>query len=143
MPGVRYNRFTMAVGAGFDQYPQWQTLPLFAGVGYDILNRRQHAFFLHFNAGFSKAWSTLTDDEAQVRHRHEGGYMYHPFLGYRVRQGKITLYFSMGYKFQTVTYKHIPTWRDEFGIVHEWTGTRTTIERRMERVSVQMGIGLN
>lgn len=138
MPGVRLNRVAIAVGAGYDGHLIWETLPVFAGVGYDVIRRNRHAFFAHFNAGYSRVWDRRPTGEIQTTYKHEGGYFYHPFVGYRIRQGKISLYFSAGYKFQTLTYEEIPSW----GLWNN-SSMKKTVVYDMERVSIQMGIGLN
>jgi hypothetical protein len=134
--GVRYRRLSIGIGAGYDVYAGWQTLPVFAGAGYDLLRRGNNAFFLQLNAGYSKAWAN-TNEVVQMRFKGEGGFFYHPAVGYRIREGRVSLYLSAGYKFQQLNYEQIPVW-STWGI----GGVRTYVQRNMERVSIQMGIGL-
>lgn len=134
MPGIRLDRLAMAVGAGYDTYAAWKTIPLFAGLGYDVFRRRNYTLFVHFNAGYSRAWNSLPA-EMSSDYKNEGGYFYHPFIGCRLREGNIYLYFSAGYKFQNITYEHAPRWG--------WgSGVRTSVKADMQRFSVQFGIGI-
>jgi hypothetical protein len=135
MPGIRLGRLAMAVGAGYDVYQAWRALPVFAGVGYDIHRGRNYSFFVHFNAGYSKGWISTPEGESGSTFKNEGGYFYHPFAGYRISQGKINIYVSAGYKFQTLSYEQQPQWF--------WgTGMKSTVTAEMQRLSLQIGFGI-
>ena len=136
MPGIRLGRVAMTVGAGYDAYLQWKTLPVFAGVGYDVYNGRNYSLFVHCNAGYSKGWDSI-QEESGFSYKNEGGYFYHPFIGCRVSQGKVDLYLSAGYKFQTLTYEQEPQWGWGWG-----TGVKSTITAEMQRFSLQIGLGI-
>ena len=133
-PGIRLHRLSMVVGAGYDTFGEWQTIPVFAGIGYDIVARGDRACFVQLNTGYAKARNS-TQDNSQLTYRNEGGYFYHPIVGYRVRQGKIDLYFTAGYKFQRLSYEQKYDW-GTWGV-----GSRTYIKRDIERLSLQLGIG--
>lgn len=134
MPGVRLNRVTMTAGAGCAKYSEWKTVPVFAGVGYDFLKRRHYALFVHCNAGYARAWHS-SPEFYRGDIKNEGGHFYHPFFGVRVNSGRLDMYFSAGYKFQSLTYEQIPE--------RAWAGFKTTTRASMQRLSIQMGIGIH
>ena len=127
MQGVRYKRFSLGAGVGYDAYSDWRTLPLFAGASYDLAAAKKHSFFLQMNTGYSKAWNPLVEG-AQMEYAEGGGFFHHPFLGYKVKHGKISIHFTAGYKFQRLAW----TWR--------YSSSKTTVQRDIGRMSVQMAI---
>ncbi len=134
--GVRMRRLSLGVGAGYDTYLEWKTLPVFTALSYDVIRRPDHSFFVQVNGGFSKAWSRQRPEE--MRYESEGGFFLHPLVGYRLHQDKFTFYFSAGYKMQRLTYEDFAGW-------WRWSqppGIRRTIVRDMERLSVSVGLGL-
>lgn len=135
MQGMRYKRFHLGVGLGYDGYTEWRTMPLFAGASYDLSKQRKHSFFVQFNTGYSKAWKIITD-ETTADQSGVGGFFHHPLLGYKVQQGKVTIHFAAGYKSQRLTYIHSPpSW------VSLYPSYRTTVQRDLRRISIEMGIG--
>lgn len=130
--GVRYQRFALGAGIGYDAYQDWQTLPMFGSLSYDILKKRKNIFFLQLHAGYSKAWNPFTNEQ-QISSGLEAGRLFHPQIGYRLTSGKLNVSLSVGYKFQRLKYESTPMW---WG----W-GTKTTVKRDIERLSFQLGIG--
>lgn len=132
MPGVRVNRVTMTVGVGYDTYSTWKLVPVFAGVSYDIVKGRNYALFAHYNAGYARAWQLFPGFGSP--YKNEGGYFHHPFVGFRIQPGGIVLYFSAGYKFQSLIYEQESVW--------SWSGSKTTTRADMQRLTFQIGIGI-
>jgi hypothetical protein len=64
--------------------------------------------------------------------------MAHPLLGYRIRSEKFSLYFTAGYKFQNLEYEQSPKWW-----IWGYTSSKTTVSRKLERLSFQIGFGLH
>ena len=132
--GIRLEKFSFGVGIGYDAYQEWRTLPVFASVTYDFLALRDNAFFIQLNAGYSKAWYPL-EDEDQFTYARKRGPCAHPVLGYRIRGSKFDLFLTAGYKFQGINYIQTPRW---------WTwpaGSKITVGRDIERISIQLGFG--
>lgn len=137
VPGVRFNRIALGVGVGYDTYDYWETLPIFATVSYDVLRPAKGALFLQLDGGYAKAWarqSNLIDGISEL----EGGYTFHPIIGYRMHYEKLTFYLSAGYKIQRLSYSFgspaaATTWA--------W-GWSTTVTQDIERLSIQVGIGM-
>lgn len=130
--GVRYQRFALGAGVGYDAYQDWQTLPLFGSLGYDVLTRGNNIFFLQLHAGYSKAWNPFTNEQ-QISSSLEAGRLLHPVVGYRLTRGNLNVSLSAGYKFQRLKYESAPMWWD-------WAN-KATVKRDIERLSIQMGIG--
>lgn len=133
MSGVRFDRFTLAVGAGYDLYTDWKTLPIFVGAGWDLVSLQSGAVYLHVNGGYSKAWER-THGEASVVKVGSGGYFVHPMAGYRLRAGKLEICAAVGYKFQRIAYE---------GYSWGWVPTRKFIVHDRERLTVELGIGFS
>lgn len=131
--GIRIKRISLGIGAGYDAYLEWRTLPVFGSVGYDFLPLRQNAFFLQFNAGYSKAWNPHSNDDQYIFDE-EGGTFIHPLVGYRIHSNKFSLHLTAGYKFQNMVYEQTPRW-------WAWPGSKATVERDIERISIQLGFG--
>ncbi len=131
MSGVAVDRVNISVGAGYDGYDVWKTMPVFVGVGWDAVRFLNTVLYAHVNGGYTNAWHAHMADPV------DGGYFVHPQIGYRVRQGRLDLHMSVGYKFQRLEYRRrVPAWGG-------WGAPdRTRVVQDMERVSVQLGIGL-
>lgn len=131
--GIRYDRVSFGVGVGYDSYEYWETLPVFTGVAYDVLRRGSNALYVGVNGGYSNAWNRLPD-ELSVGMEDDGGYFIHPLVGYRLHQGRVTLHLTGGYKIQRIHYRRS---------INGWgLPMVTSVVQDMERISIQMGIGL-
>lgn len=131
--GVRYRRTALGVGIGYDAYHEWRTLPFFASFGYDVFSRRNRAFFVQVNSGYSRAWNPHDDEESYILDE-EGGYVFHSVAGYRISNGKVSLYFTAGYKIQDLSYTQTSRWSS-------WGPRKITTDREVRRFSLQIGIG--
>jgi hypothetical protein len=136
--GMRHKRIAVGLGIGYDAYTEWRSMPVFASLSYDLsANAKPNAFFIQLNAGLSKAW--VPDMETGgFNFKEKGGTMVHPLLGYRIRTEKFSLYFTGGYKFQILEYEQSPNWW-----IWGYTSSKTTVNRKVERLSIQIGFGLN
>jgi hypothetical protein len=134
--GIRFKRFAFGIGVGYDAYQEWRTLPVFASVTYDFLKLRDNAFFIQINAGYSKAWYPL-EEEDQFTYDRKRGPCAHPLIGYRIHSNKFDLYLTAGYKFQGINYLQTPRWWN-------WApGSKITVGRDIERISIQLGFGFH
>ena len=136
--GMRHKRIAVGLGIGYDVYSEWRTMPVFASLSYDMSHSaRPNAFFIQLNTGLSKAW--VPDLETgDFDFKEKGGTMVHPLLGYRIRTEKFNLYFTAGYKFQILQYEQSPNWW-----IWGYTSSKTTVNRKVERLSIQIGFGLH
>jgi hypothetical protein len=136
--GMRHKRLAAGLGIGYDAYTEWRSMPVFASLSYDLSgSRNQNALFIQLNTGFSKAWIPEADG-GEFNFHEKGGTMVHPLVGYRIRTEKFRLYFSAGYKFQNLKYEQSTNW---------WTwgsaSSRSMVNRKVERLSIQIGFGLH
>ncbi len=130
--GIRYQRFTFGAGVGYDAYDDWQTVPFFASAGFDLLRRHGNAVYLQMNGGYAKAWNPSFNANQFVFYE-DGNLYLHPLFGYRITSGKLNIYLSAGYKFQRLRYG----WTWGWGV----PASETRIERTIERISLQLGVG--
>jgi hypothetical protein len=135
--GVRKQTVAFGVGLGYNAYLQWRTFPVFASISYDFASLSHSAFFMQINAGSSRAWVPDTDQSEFVYNPERGLYV-HPVIGYRVRANQFRLYVTAGYQHQNLQYEQ--TWKNWI-----WgpPSGKTTIDRTIQRVSLQIGIGVN
>lgn len=129
--GVRYKRFAFGVGVGYDVQADWQMVPMFASVNFDALRHHASAAYIQMNGGYSQAWAPALSESPLFFTGERHPYL-NPLVGYRLAAGKVNVYLSVGYKFQRLTY----------GWTSGWSQAVTTrIERTIERVAVQLGVG--
>ncbi|HEX8041410.1 MAG TPA: hypothetical protein VF490_19820 [Chryseosolibacter sp.] len=129
--GVRYKRFAFGVGVGYDVHTDWKLVPFFASVNVDLLRHGAGAAYIQMNGGYSKAWAPTLSDSPLFFIQERNPYL-NPLVGYRLAAGKLNVYLSAGYKFQHLTY----------GWTSGWSQSVTTrIERTIERIVVQLGVG--
>jgi hypothetical protein len=131
--GLRIKNLSVGLGIGYDAYPEWRTLPVFGSVGYDFARVKKNKLFLQLNGGRSKNWNPQPDDSAFI-YADEGGWIVHPVVGYRISSESFSLYLTAGYKFQKIQYGQSNRWWNNNGI-------KTTVERNIERISIQLGFG--
>lgn len=136
--GIRYNRIGAGLGAGYDGYTGWRTLPVFAAISYDFAKIKNNAFFVQFNGGYSFAYHT-DEYEDNLSYDTDGGQTFAGILGYRIRTDKLSIHISSGYKFQRIKYSYTPV----FWWYADVPAPVTSVERDMERWVIQIGIGIN
>ena len=135
--GVRLNRFALGAGVGFDSYNDWKTVPVFGSINFDFAKVRSNAFFVQFNAGYSKAERVLQNEWIPVT-RAYGGAMYNSLVGYRIVAQKFSLYIAAGHKFQRTHFSSsAEPWSSYYPapIRH--------VEESINRVVAQIGFGLH
>lgn len=127
MQAIRYERYAFGIGVGYDAYYDWNTLPLFAGASYDLSKSKKRSMFVQMNTGYSAAWNPGAD-RAEIVYFGGGGFFHHPLIGYKVKHGKVSIHFTAGYKWQRLTWSWV------------YPPSKTTMQRDIRRMSVQMGI---
>jgi hypothetical protein len=136
--GVRYKRFFAGAGIGYDEFPEWRSVPFFASLAADVLRiGRTDALFVQVSGGICRVWHPVTDNDFNT-FENAAGKMIHPMLGFRHSSGLLRLYITAGYKLQRLNYDFYPRW---------WIwwppSYRTSVEHNIDRLVVQIGIGLN
>lgn len=132
------------IGAGFDSYYSWQTLPLFGSVSWDLIGTKNtQAIYLQLQYGWSiLAWrKELPWDYGSTNV--EGGRMVSPQIGYRVKYHDIKISLSVGTKFQRVyTYFETPSYYYlDDGTVMQGSPNKTTIKESMNRLMFALTVG--
>ncbi len=98
------------IGLGFDSYQNWQTLPVYGMVSWDLIgNKNKNAVFVQMSYRWAHPWfvkegayaSYVTDPFSSV----SGGRMVNPQIGYRMSYYDLKLSIAVGYKFQQFHYK--------------------------------------
>lgn len=136
--GVRVKKFAFGVGLGYDALAEWRTLPVSGIVRFDFAKAGRDNFYFQLDGGYAKAW--LPDiDESQFNFRERGGIFFHPQIGYRINAEKVKVYMSAGYKLQRLEYEQATTWWSGWG----QSVNKYYVTRDIERISIQIGFGLN
>ncbi|EJF11425.1 MULTISPECIES: hypothetical protein [Pontibacter] len=122
--GIRLHRL-LAIGAttGFDFYNNLLITPFALGIRGEMLNTRISPIY-SIDAGYGSSFLSHESDNEKK----EGGWMFNPALGFRVRSGNSTAYtFAAGYKTQKA--ETVSSWG------HSFTEQKITFKR----LSVQLG----
>lgn len=138
--GIRFGRWMAGAGLGYDTYSEWNVIPLIGAISFDFDKLGRNAFYVQFNAGYTKSWQR-EPAEGAVNYEEEGGFMINPTVGYRIRVEKYSLYISAGYKFQRIHYSYNNQywwWGDSAA-----PSSTSHVQQDMNRVSVQIGFGLH
>jgi hypothetical protein len=132
--GIRIGKFFTGLGIGYDAYQEWRVLPLIASIGYDLYRKHAETLFFQLQGGYSLARNVPLNDFQPSPHDSKGGRMFTPSLGYRIKKENISLYLMAGYKFQRLDYE-----------INQWwnPNNRSTVKHNIERVTIQIGFGLN
>lgn len=134
-------KIRVGIGAGFDSYLNWSAVPVLASASWDLWgNRNSNAFFLQLNYGYSKAWM-VGGMQGYGFDRAEGGRMFLPQIGYRLKYHDINLSFMTGLKLQRVaSYYKYPTWNWVNGEYRQGTNL-SKIEENMSRLMISVAVG--
>lgn len=135
--GLKVKQMRVGVGIGFDSYPEWQTMPLYGTIAFD-LSKNTHGLFMQFSYGYAFAW--MQENEFNRPSKEEGGRMLNPMVGYFLTTGSCRVGLSVGYKFQRVwaRYDNQYNLASSFWPRH---GNQTTVTQSIERVVVSLSVG--
>ena len=143
--GIRFGRMYGGIGIGYDDYlrehedtfghriTRWSMMPVFVSVGFDFAELNSNHLFFQLNTGYSKSWNQSTGNYYQYSEI-KGGMNVATLVGYRINPGKYNISISAGYKWQSNSYT----------IGYEWFGgPATEVDESLERVVIQIGVGLH
>jgi hypothetical protein len=135
-------RLRLGGGLGFDSYYEWNIMPAFGSISWDIISRK-NSFFVQLNYGGSlKSWKNSPYEEYGYQGS-EGGSMLNPMVGYRLRYHDLSISLIAGYKYQRVTssfeYPYY-YWDPVQGQIIGEPSTSTVIQE-MNRFMLSMSIG--
>lgn len=137
------NKLRVGVGVGFDSYANWQTLPVFGSLSWDLLtDRNDNALFIQFDHGWAKSWPSITT-RAYGYKGADGGRTYGLNLGYRIKYHDLRVSFALGLKAQNVlSYYEYPTYYISItGRQVEGNPSTQVIEEELRRFQLTMAIG--
>lgn len=141
--GVKIGRkLRVGAGMGLDSYFQWNTLPVFGSVSWDLLGKK-NALFVELNYGGSQtSWRPMNYAEQHGFKKSNGGKMYSYALGYRIKYEKMRISFGVGRKTQIVSsYYEYPTGYWHLNNYVFGDPSRKMIRNEMNRLMVWMAIG--
>lgn len=133
--GVRFHRLTAGAGIGLDTYRHWKTVPVFGSVSFDFARIKNSAFYVQFNAGYSKVWEIKKEDFEPEYEDLSGRGMVQSMIGYRIGLHQYAIYIAAGHKFQRISYSFNPM---------PWSsvpGSNVFVQEDMNRFVVQLGFG--
>lgn len=142
--GVKIGRkLRVGAGVGFDSYYEWNTVPLFGSISWDLIGKK-NALFAEINFGGALAsWRNQYFQEYGYAHSKEGK-MYSGGLGYRIKYDRIRISAGVARKTQLMnSYYEYPTyyWNNNNYIVGE--PSKKTVKSEMNRLVVWIAVGLN
>lgn len=133
-------KLRVGAGLGFDSYAQWQAIPLFGSVSWDLLGKR-NKLFTQINYGYARAWKPFKEQEFGLKDM-RGGTAFSAMLGYRINYGDIHMALLAGYKFQSATANYeygYYSWLSSFRNYE--TSTQQTVKENMNRFAISLAVG--
>lgn len=137
------NKCRAGLGIGFDSYQNWQTLPLYGMVSWDLIgNKNKNALFVQVNYGWAHPW--FARDGSYSYYSSDpftavaGGRMFNPQIGYRVSYYNLKLSIVAGYKFQSITYKKQYYYCPACDLLQQ---SFDEVTQDMNRVQLMMSVG--
>ncbi len=140
--GIKIGRkLRVGAGAGLDSYFEWNTLPVFGNVSWDLFGKR-NAVFVEFAYGGALAlWRPYYREEYGFQ-KSNAGKMYSYGVGYRIKYDKMRISVGLGHKTQhAVSYYEYRNyyWHNNKQILGE--PSRKIVKNEMNRLVVWMAIG--
>jgi hypothetical protein len=139
--GVTMGRKTrIGLGAGFDSYLGWKTVPVFASASYDLVGTKNtHAVFVQAQYGWGFAWYQRSSFAGPPTDQN-GGIVFATLIGYRVKYHNLRIAIATGYKRQSASLVYeTPSWHpDEHGVWVEGTPHRATVDVDMGRAMLSV-----
>ncbi len=140
--GIKVGRkLRVGVGVGLDSYSEWNTMPVFGTVSWDLIGKK-NALYVEMNYGESLATWRLPNYPEYGYQNSKGGKVYGYSLGYRIKYDKIRISFGIGHKTQLLTsYYEYPTyyWNNNNYVLGE--PSNKTIKNEMNRLMFWLAVG--
>jgi hypothetical protein len=136
-------RLRVGAGVGLDSYFDWNILPVFGSVSWDVLGKK-NALYLELNYGGALAsWRPLEYQEYGYQDS-DAGKVYSYGLGYRIKYEKMRISLGIGRKTQVITsYYEYPTyyWNNNDYVLGD--SSRKTLKNEMNRLMISLAVGWN
>jgi hypothetical protein len=128
----------IGAGIGIDSYDQWQAMPLYAQVSYDVLQRK-NPLFIQTSYGWSHAWMQRNPSYYNITEM--GGRMFSAMLGYRIAEGNLRVYVAAGYKVQLTSVRYDTPVDPTTSVPYPYYGYREKVDFTLERLLLTIGVG--
>ena len=140
--GIKIGRkLRVGAGVGLDSYFEWNTMPLFGSVSWDLIGKK-NVLFVEMNYGGALASWRPIDYQDYGFQKTNAGKMYSYGLGYRIRYEKIRISMGVGRKTQLVTsyYEYLTYyWNNNNYVLGD--PSRKTVKNEMSRLQVWLAVG--
>ncbi len=140
--GIKIGRkLRVGAGVGLDSYFEWNTMPLFGSVSWDLIGKK-NVLFVEMNYGGALASWRPIDYQEYGFQKTNAGKMYSYGLGYRIRYEKIRISMVVGRKTQQITsYYEYPTYYWNNNNYIQGDPSRKTIKNEMSRLQIWLAVG--
>ena len=140
--GIKIGRkLRVGAGVGLDSYFEWNTMPLFGSVSWDLIGKK-NVLFVEMNYGGALASWRPIDYQDYGFQKTNAGKMYSYGLGYRIRYEKIRISMGVGRKAQQITsYYEYPTYYWNNNNYIQGDPSRKTIKNEMSRLQIWLAVG--
>lgn len=134
-------RLRVGGGIGFDSYRDWQAIPFFGSVAFDLVGKKNKVF-AQINYGWAKAWKPFEDNVYGFKEA-KGGESYTMSLGYRIHYGAVRMAILLGYKLQRAEAKYeYPYFIYNNTLPPEiLPGSSRTVSEKMNRFALSLSVG--
>lgn len=145
--GVTLGRkLRVGAGVGFDSYANWQTLPVFGSISWDVIgNKNKNAVFLQLSYGWAHPWFVRKDLYTYYASDPfggvAGGRMINPSIGYRLKYHDLKVSIGIGYKYQRIFYKSDPYSGCPGCYVYHAPTENLDITQEINRLQMMMSVG--
>jgi len=141
--GVKLGRrLRVGGGMGIDTYYNWNNLPVFGSISWDLLARK-NAFFVLLNYGGTlTSWKYSPFDEYGYKESN-GGRMVNPMVGYRITYHDISISLLAGYKSQKMAsfYEYPSYYWDPINGQLLGDPMTTKMSRELNRFMISLTVG--
>jgi hypothetical protein len=136
--GIRIKRLSVGAGLAFDSYRNWNVVPIFGSISFDVANIKTNSLFLQLNIGYSFANRIDLEGPGLPSYKEYGSQMINPMIGYRINAKKYRLYVQAGHKFQVVHYGYDPqpAWSSFWAPI-------VSVDEKLSRFVMAIGFGIN
>jgi len=140
--GIKIGRkLRVGAGVGLDSYFDWNTMPVFGSVGWDLIGKK-NALYVELNYGSALTSWRPQDYQEYGYQKTNAGKMYSYGLGYRIKYEKMRISFGVGRKTQLVTsYYEYPTYYWNNNNYVQGDPSRKTVRNEMNRLQVWLAVG--
>lgn len=134
-------RLRVGAGVGLDSYFDWNAMPVFGSVSWDLIGKK-NALYVELNYGGALAsWRPMNLQEYGFQ-KSNTGKVYSYAVGYRIKYDKMRISIGVGRKTQLVTtHYEYPTYYWSFDNYIMGDPSRKIVKNEMNRFMVFLTVG--